>query len=43
MKNLEITAVNRNSSLSLAEREMATDLSKQWIKYRDKVPPNRQE
>ena len=42
-ENLEIAAVSRHSSLILAEQEMATDVSKQWIKYRDKVPPNRQE
>jgi hypothetical protein len=42
-ENLEIAAVNRTSSLSLAEREMATDLTKQWMRYHDKVPSQRPE
>ena len=37
-ENLEIPAVGRNSSLSLTEREMATDVNRQWMRYRDKMP-----
>ena len=37
-ENLEIASVGRCSSLSLTERELATDLTKQWVKYRDRMP-----
>jgi len=40
-QSLETAHVNRNSSLSLVEREMATDLTNKWMKYHDKLPGRR--
>ena len=40
-ENLEIAQVSRNSSMSLLEREMATDLTSKWLKYQEKLPNRR--
>ena len=36
-ENLEITDVNKYSSLSLAERELAAELTSKWHKYSEKT------
>ena len=34
-EHLEIAQVSRNSSLSLCERELSTELNKKWLTYQD--------
>ena len=40
-ENLEITDLGKDSSLSLAERELATSLTNKWQKYVEKTGPRR--